>query len=303
MSDEDSHQQTVSSIQSNSSHNSGHHNVHQLLTETHLNDSNFSKKLKSPLSNWDKLRDNVSDFNDNGIFVMSPSTSSFASSSIPASSRGNTKASTVLPKKQTTLNPFIRSSTFNSDMKQGSHMNLANTTLVAAQAAGMTNFSRNFRPARHQNGVIYATSTAVQQDIYRLERDLDKLLVQLNARSQHASFAESTSSTILPSINAIPALLGDSNQTTTVNNTKKSVFQKQNLPDLFQNTNNDVDVPNIKPSDVTRISFIMSSIMESIKKHKSSTRLPLTGEILAILVVPFDKSPLIGKIHLTCTRI
>jgi hypothetical protein len=173
-------------------------------------------------------------------------------------------------------------------------MTLADTTLVAAQAAGMTNFNRNFRPARHQNGVIYATSTAVQQDIYRLERDLDKLLVQLNARSQHASFAESTCLTLLPTVNAIPALFGDSNQTTTLNNTKKGVFQK-NAADLFQNTNNEIETPAIKPLNVTRISFIMSSIMESIKKHKSATRLSLTGEILAILVVPFDKSPLIGK--------
>jgi hypothetical protein len=300
MSDEDLHQQTTSSIHSKSSQNSSSNNLRQLLIERQLNDSNISKKKKSPLSNWDKLRDNVNEFSDNGVLVASPTASSSSSSfgSIPTSSRGNTKASAALPKKQT-LNPFMRSATFDGDMKHGNHMTLANTTLVAAQAAGMTNFNRNFRPARHQNGVIYATSTAVQQDIYRLERDLDKLLVQLNARSQHASFAESTCSTLLPGINAIPTLLGDSNQTTTLN-TKKGVFQKQNMTDLFQN---EVEPPVIKPYDVTRISFIMSAILESIKKHKSATRLPLTGEILAIMVIPFDKSPLISKTYLICTHV
>jgi hypothetical protein len=174
-------------------------------------------------------------------------------------------------------------------------MSLANTTLVAAQAAGMSNFTRNFRPVRHQNGVIYATSTAVQQDIYKLERELEKILSQLTARSQHASFAESASaldSTVVAGDTTIP------NPTFA----RKSMFPKQAVVDLFHNTAPSMNVDTSLTKDetrqeVTKLSNALTMIMNSMKKHKSATRLPLTGEILAVLAAPFDRSPLIRNYY------
>lgn len=274
--------------------------LRHVLLEKSLND----KKKKSPLSAWDKLRENVSEYSDNGVFVASPTSSNDTS---PSSSRSSTpklyhNQNNSQPQKNKPLNPFMRSSTFDN-YRNGSNSNdsrpnisLANTTLVAAQAAGMTNFNRNFRPARHHNGVIYATSTAVQQDIYRLERDLDKILTQLNSRSQHASFAESASTLVSTTVT-------ESSQTNTpATFGKKSVFQRQSVADMFSGSStphSDTITPireHIR-QEVTRLSFIMTSIMDSIKKHKSATRLPLTGEVLAVLAAPFDRIPIIGNLY------
>lgn len=269
-----------------------------------LEKSLSDKKKKSPLSAWDRLRENVSEFHssdNSGVFVASPTSSNNSS---PSSSRSSTpkpyQQSAIPPPKNKSLNPFMRSSTFdnymhgnNSSSDSRPNITLANTTLVAAQAAGMTNFTRNFRPARHHNGVIYATSTAVQQDIYRLERDLDKILIQLHARSQHASFAESASTLVSTTVT-------DGSQTSTpATFGKKSVFQRQSVADMFSGSStphSDTMSPIKEPfrQEVTRLSFVMTSILDSIKKHKSATRLPLTGEILAVLAAPFDRIPLIG---------
>ncbi|OBZ89513.1 hypothetical protein A0J61_02447 [Choanephora cucurbitarum] len=206
---------------------------------------------KTTLSHWDRLREATSELHESNLLTVS----SVASSSSSSSRNNNT---TIIPPiKNKHLNPFMRSSTYEPDFRP----TLANTTLVAAQAAGMTQFTRNFRPTKHQNGVAYTTSTAVQQDIYRLERDLDKLLAQLNARSQYASFAESISA-------FVPA-------------TTTATF------------NLDAAIETPKRQDATKISFIMSAILESIKKHKAATRLPLTGELLALLAAPFDHSPVL----------
>ncbi|KAI9480946.1 MAG: hypothetical protein EXX96DRAFT_649501 [Benjaminiella poitrasii] len=271
---------------------------------THL----LEKQLKKnpTINNWDKVRDNVNESNDNSVFFASPSSSSNSS---PASSRSNTSKSPHQANNKKSLNPFSRSSTTDSFAlnNNDNRPTLANTTLVAAQAAGMTKFTRNFRPARHQNGVIYATSTAVQQDIYRLERDLDKILTQSISRSQHASFAESASS-LSNSITSTSTAPGTNNANTIISPVtfaKKSMFQRQSIADLFHanipfgNNNNNTDTitpikeESDKPANVTRISLIITSIIDTMKKHKSATRLPLTGEILALLAAPFDGSPLL----------
>ncbi|KAI8645348.1 hypothetical protein BD408DRAFT_440925 [Parasitella parasitica] len=276
--------------------------LRHVLLEKNISD----KKKKNALSAWDKIRENVSDFHqENGAFAISPTSSNNTSAS---SSRCSTpklhqnQSNIYSPlSKSKNLNPFIRSSTFdNHGNDSRPNISLANTTLVAAQAAGMTNFARNFRPARHHNGVIYATSTAVQQDIYRLERDLDKILVQLHPRSQHASFAESASTLVSTTTTAgagTTAAGGQSSAPTTFS--KRSMFQRNSVADIFSGSstpNSGTITPIREPlrQDVTRLSFIMTSILNSMKKHKSATRLPLTGEILAVLAAPFDRVPLIA---------
>lgn len=296
-------------------------NLRNALLDKHVNE----KKKKN--IGWDRIRENVGDFHhsDGTIFDSTPASST---TSTPSSSRSNTPKLVVggpasnshTPHKKQHLNPFLRGQFSESNLLGGHNdsrsISLANTTLVAAQVAGMTNFNRQFRAGathHNKNGGIYATSTAVQQDIYKLERNLDKILQQLNSRSQqHGTFADSNSSlgggdsSLIMPPPPPPATHDKYNYIShNYNSTsgKKSVFQRQSMADLFNNnssstTNIDALIHHdeVHHCDVTRISSIMTSIMESIVKHKAATRLPLTGEILAVLSVPFDKSPLIGKI-------
>ncbi|KAI9278075.1 hypothetical protein BY458DRAFT_554083 [Sporodiniella umbellata] len=154
-----------------------------------------------------------------------------------------------------------------------------NTTLVAAQAAGMSNFVRNFKSkvaARRQNGAIYATSTAVQQDIYRLERDLEKLLNHMNSRSQTSSDDSSIQTGHTDTLNGLK----------TTCKSKKAIFNRYSQAISDPSFENDS-----KFVDVTRISANITSIMDIIKKYKAATRLPFTSEILTVLSIPFDKKP------------
>jgi hypothetical protein len=287
-------------------------NLRNALLDKHINE----KKKKN--IGWDRLRENVGEFyhsSSDGTFFDSPASST---TSLSSSSRSNTpkpigSSTATTPHKKQHLNPFMRSQFSDSNLLGDSRPTLANTTLIAAQAVGMTNFNRQFRAgaAHHnKNGGIYATSTAVQQDIYRLERDLDKLLAQLNSRSQqHATFADSNSSFLVESSAILPPpppppthnnYIGYNYNSISAG--KKSVFHRQSVADLFYNnssssTNMDAAAPanNESRSDLSRKSSIMTSIMESIVKHKAATRLPLTGEILAVLSIPFNRSPLIGN--------
>ncbi|KAI7906519.1 uncharacterized protein BX663DRAFT_496742 [Cokeromyces recurvatus] len=280
---------------SSQKHEQQHNNLRNVLIEKQL-------KKNYALSGWEKVRNNINEINENSVFITSP-VSSLNSS--PASSRSNTPKLHHQTHNKKNLNPFSRSSTLDNFILNSSENRptMANTTLAAAQAAGMTNFTHNFRPARHYNGAIYATSTAVQQDIYRLERDLDKILIQSLTRSQYASFAESAS---LLTTSTTSTTITENNNTIISPTTfaKKAMFQKQSIADLFHSTapfgssNNDIDTntpinEDSKRINVTRISTIMSTIMDTLKKHKAATRLPLAREILALLAAPFDRCPLL----------
>jgi hypothetical protein len=145
--------------------------------------------------------------------------------------------------------------------------NFMATTITAAQAAGMNNYGRHF--GRHFQGEsgggggIYATTTSVQQDIYRLERDLQKVLLGINNWNRHASFATAT-----PDHPSGPEL---------------------------DNSNSNVQIN----QNVNQIPTIMSSIMETMQSHKLSNRLPLLNEILMVLMIPFQSSPVQGKEMIT----
>lgn len=268
-------------------------------------EKNNNEKKKRTIG-WDRIRETVNDSIVEGALCESPTSSS------PSSTRSTStpKPGSTTPVKKQTLNPFMRNqpmSTLDVPNNEGKP-SLSDTTLVAAKAAGLTNFSKNFRTPGHKNGVIYATSTAVQQDIYRLKRDLEKLLEQLNPLAHDASFSDSkpslTENTIIPPPPPPPALERYTNNTFNSSVGKRSVFHKQPVAEMFQNNNTSsiVDINELVRDDASRISSIMSSIMDLIVKHKSATRLPLTAEILAVLAVPFDKSPLIGTKLLFCFK-
>lgn len=260
-------------------------------------DKNNNEKKKRTLG-WDRIRETVSDNIVDGALCESPTSSS------PSSTRSTStpKPGLTAPVKKQTLNPFMRNQPMSTlDIPNGDgRPTLSDTTLVAAKAAGLSNFSKNFRTPGQKNGVIYATSTAVQQDIFRLERDLDKLLVQLNPLPPNASFSDPhpslTENMIMPPPPPPPALDRYTNNTFNSSVGKRSVFHKQPVAEMFHSTNtsSNVEINELVRDDASRISSIMSSIMELIVKHKSATRLPLTAEILALLAVPFDKLPFIG---------
>lgn len=272
-------------------------NLRNALLDKHINEK------KKTTKGWNKIRETVSENNVDGVFCESPTSSTTSS---PASTRSTTPKPGLAPPKKQSLNPFLRNQQSSTlDIIYGdSKPTLSNTTLVAAQAAGLTNFSRNFRTPGHKNGVIYATSTAVQQDIYRLERDLDKLLVHSNSRSQNASFTDSISA-LADSTIIMPPPPPERFANNTFNSSvgKRSVFYRQSVAEMFHNnsstSNAEANINEVVRDDSSRISSIMSSIMESIIKHKSATRLPLTTEILAVLSVPFDKSPFLGENQLS----
>ncbi|KAG2213031.1 hypothetical protein INT47_011180 [Mucor saturninus] len=259
-------------------------------------DKNNNEKKKRTLG-WDRIRETVSDNIIDGALCESPTSSS------PSSTRSTStpKPGLTAPVKKQTLNPFMRNQPMSTlDIPNGDgRPTLSDTTLVAAKAAGLSNFSKNFRTPGQKNGVIYATSTAVQQDIFRLERDLDKLLVQLNPLPPNASLSDPhpslTENMIMPPPPPPPALERYTNNTFNSSVGKRSVFHKQPAAEMFHSTNtsSNVEINELVRDDASRISSIMSSIMELIVKHKSATRLPLTAEILALLAVPFDKLPFI----------
>ncbi|KAI8985163.1 hypothetical protein BDB01DRAFT_721630 [Pilobolus umbonatus] len=159
-------------------------------------------------------------------------------------------------------------------------MNMLNTTLAATQAAGMANFGRNIRPyGRPQNGGIYAATTAVQQDIFRLERDLEKLLINISIRSHYSSFGDAA--TINPK-ERIDNIHDKHTNNSTVG--RKSKF-KHSAAQQVAELNKDNHTEN------SHISTIMTSILEAMKRHKLATELPLKSEILSVLATPFDKHP------------
>ncbi|CAO3616048.1 unnamed protein product [Cunninghamella echinulata] len=125
----------------------------------------------------------------------------------------------------------------------------------------MTNYGRHFGRQLGDASKIYAATTAVQQDIYRLERDLEKILLQNSTINRHASFC-----TISPE-----RLLSNNNN----------------------GNNNTSSIGAIFPESMKQVTSAMSSVLETIKKHKLSTHLPRLTEILNMLTFPFLQAPLI----------
>ncbi|KAI8335314.1 hypothetical protein BC941DRAFT_471963 [Chlamydoabsidia padenii] len=223
---------------------------------------------QSTTKRWDRIRQAVkAGASENSMSTNSrttPSSSTTTNHSSPSTSRTTTPLSTVprTGNRNPLFGPFSsKSQQLNTAPLENHHHRVQNnfmaTTITAAQAAGMNNYGRHF--GRHfqgeSGGGIYATTTSVQQDIYRLERDLQKVLLGINNWNRHASF-----STVIPDTDLV-----------VMNN-------NSNNPPINQNVN--------------QIPTLMSSIMETIQSHKLSNRLPLLNEILMVLIIPFQSSPI-----------
>ncbi|KAG0164530.1 hypothetical protein DFQ30_009814 [Apophysomyces sp. BC1015] len=232
-------------------------------------------KKKQPNNNWDKVREAM-------LSGSSTNTATSHSTHLIAPTHSPLPAPSRLGQRNPILNAFSRSIPTTGDYTTHGDR-FVSTATAAAQAAGISNFGHNFHATsvgRHMHmGGIYATTTAVQQDIYRLERALEKLILRLNVHSPHIN---------LPV--AVDSKEGGSGDSAN----KRPRFPRHSKGDFFHtSTSISTDAVNEDVlSNGSRIASIMSTIMETFHKHKQATRLPLAGEILAILAVPFDQQPL-----------
>ena len=161
---------------------------------------------------------------------------------------------------------------------------------------GATSGGNIHKPAAHgrhvtTRGGIYAATTTVQQDIVRLERDLEKILLRPHARSRRISSA-TTRHSMHDAQRPSNGITDDT--TTTQGNSKRNLFMRYSRMDLAMATSDD-DSRATTREHGSRISAIMTSIMDTIEKHKVATQLPFTSDILGVLSVPFSQTPLSSK--------
>lgn len=158
---------------------------------------------------------------------------------------------------------------------------------------GGGNIHKKAAHGRHvtTRGGIYAATTTVQQDIVRLERDLEKILLRPHARSRRIS----SSNARLSMHDTQRPQNGITDDTTaTQGNSKRNLFMRYSRMDLSMATGDD-DGRATAGEHGSRISAIMTSIMDTLEKHKVATQLPFTSDILGVLSVPFSQTPLSSK--------
>ncbi|KAI9498941.1 hypothetical protein BDB00DRAFT_867011 [Zychaea mexicana] len=177
-------------------------------------------------------------------------------------------------------NLFLRNqpSTSSSSTTNSSYMTQPTSVVPStngSSAGGGGGYHRQHLRAR---GGIYATTTTAQQDIVRLERDLEKILLRPHGRHRQASFSGSHNTP-------------DTNEETTATGggVKRNLFMRYSRADLMSDNNGPINED--MRTDQSRIAAIMSSIMEVVERHKLATQLPFAGDILGVLSVPFSQSP------------
>ena len=148
-------------------------------------------------------------------------------------------------------------------------------------------------------GGIYATTTTAHQDIVRLERDLEKILLRPHGRHRQASFANGMHhNTMDPHSNNNNSMTNDNHQHHqdtaggSNGNSRRNLFMRYSRADLMMGGGSNSDMVNEDVrTDQTRIAAIMSSILEVVERHKLATQLPFASDILGVLSVPFSQSP------------
>lgn len=132
---------------------------------------------------------------------------------------------------------------------------------------------RRFRPKAGRGG-IYAATTAVQQDIVRLERDLRKVLMSAQSRHRQTSLADSDADHLAGS--------------------RMSLFMKSAIPGhVAESINEDIR------ANASQFGSIANNILNTLERHKLATQLPFCGDVLGVLSIPFDQNPLNCKQRFT----
>ncbi|KAI9265078.1 hypothetical protein BDA99DRAFT_536570 [Phascolomyces articulosus] len=140
-------------------------------------------------------------------------------------------------------------------------------------------------------GGIYATTTTAQQDIVRLERDLEKLLLRPHGRHRQAGLSTGIHNTLDPHQNNHNGNGNNINDHHQENGNRRNLFMRYSKADLMGGgSHHDILNEDVR-TDQTRIAAIMGSILEVVERHKLATQLPFAGDILGVLSVPFSQSP------------
>lgn len=173
------------------------------------------------------------------------------------------------------------------------HNLFGNPSTTTGRSTAVNNMPSSIPSTRHyyrnaktgRGGGIYAATTAVQQDIVRLERDLQRLVMRPHARNNRRMSSSSSSN------HSGADLLAEES---TAN--RRSFFPRYSRADLLMTDTTAIN-EDVR-TDKNRINTVLDGLRETIEKHKLATQLPLAGEILGILSVPFSQYPLDGMLSI-----
>lgn len=131
---------------------------------------------------------------------------------------------------------------------------------------------------------IHATTTAAQNEIYKLERRLEKLFQQYT--SSHGAYASFLSQ---------EKILLEKSQTTTSPLTNRLLHpRRQGTGILYAPGSSNIPSESVTTNTKKASAFLLNNIAEIIKQHPGATRLPMIHDVLGALEVPFSGNPLDG---------
>ncbi|KAI8584187.1 hypothetical protein K450DRAFT_276562 [Umbelopsis ramanniana AG] len=124
---------------------------------------------------------------------------------------------------------------------------------------------------------IHATTTAAQNEIYKLERQLEKVFQ--NYTSSHGAFASFISQ---------ENMLLEKSQTATAPLTNRLLHpRRQGTANLHTAGPNNIPAQPLAMNSKQASAFLLNNIAEIIKKHPGATRLPMMHDVLGALEAPF----------------
>ncbi|KAG2182852.1 hypothetical protein INT44_005833 [Umbelopsis vinacea] len=124
---------------------------------------------------------------------------------------------------------------------------------------------------------IHATTTAAQNEIYKLERQLEKVFQ--NYTSSHGAYASFISQ---------ENMLLEKSQTATAPLTNRLLHpRRQGTATLHTAGSNNIPAQPLAMNSKQASAFLLNNIAEIIKKHPGATRLPMMHDVLGALEAPF----------------
>jgi hypothetical protein len=133
---------------------------------------------------------------------------------------------------------------------------------------------------------IHATTTAAQNEIYKLERQLEKVFQ--NYTSSHGAYASFISQ---------ETVLLDKSHTATAPLTNRLLHpRRQGTGHLHGPGSNNIPAQSLVMDSKQASLMLLNNIAEIIKKHPGATRLPMMHDVLGALEAPFLEWPVEGNI-------
>jgi hypothetical protein len=139
---------------------------------------------------------------------------------------------------------------------------------------------------------IHATTTAAQNEIYKLERQLEKVFQ--NNTSSHGAYASFISQ---------ENMLLEKSQTATAPLTNRLLHpRRQGAANLHAVGSNNIPAQPLAMNSKQASAFLLNNIAEIIKKHPGATRLPMMHDVLGALEAPFLAWPVEGNAYLNTSH-